>query len=932
MPASVLDKVRSTNGIANAEGGIFDFGATVLTHAGQEDRPRAAIIASRRDNQRYELFDVAPGRLPSAADEVAIDKSTADRKHLKVGDQILIAAQQPKQTFTDRRDHQDRRASTRSAARPWRCSRCPRRSGSPARSTSSTRSTRRSSRAATRRPSSATCRRALGPTRARAHRQGGGREPVQGHPRQPRLPAHRAARLRRHLAVRRRVHHLQHVLDHRRAADARVRAAAHARRLARARCCARCWARAWCSGFVGALVGLGLGIALAAGPARRCSRRSASTLPSNGTVIQSRTIIVSLVVGVVVTLVVDARARRIRATRVPPVAALREGFVRRPGRRSRFATPVGIAMLLGGLGADGRRAVRHGLVEPRPDARRRRRRPAVPRHGAAQPAAGPADRRASSARPMRGITGRLARENAMRQPGRTAATAAALMVGVALVAFASIFAASARKTIHDAVSNGSRAQFIVQNTDGFSSFSPLAAKRVAQVPGVHEGQPRSASPRARSARTTCRSRRRRPGDLLRSLQRRRAPTQLRNLKPGERLRLQGLPRRPPSGRGGARQDRHRCRRCPLRVAGIYNDKGHLLSDLTITNDQAAQRLRGGQGQLRLRRGDRGQGARRMRIKAALKTDFPQTEALTNKEFIDNQAGQINQVLVLIYALLALAIIVSLFGIVNTLVLSITERTRELGMLRAIGTSRRQVRKMIRYEAIITALLGGILGAVLGVLLALVVSRPLERLQAVDPVRQPDRAAGPERVRRRAGARCCRLGGRRSSTCSRRWPTSSRLCERAMRQAAQSSAVGAEVADLGAAPGGRRRAGAASRRRRPPRRAARRARPGAARPVGERGLVERAGGQVEAHADGDGREAEAAVVVALAERDVHDPRPDQQQADRARAGERRDRADRHADRAVARRRPRSPRPRRGGGAARSGSPGRAAAARGRSAAR
>ena len=89
-------------------------------------------------------------------------------------------------------------------------------------------------------------------------------------------------------------------------------------------------------------------------------------------------------------------------------------------------------------------------------------------------------------------------------------------------------------------------------------------------------------------------------------------------------------------------------------------------------------------------------------------------------------------LALIYALLALAIIVSLFGIVNTLVLSITERTRELGMLRAIGTSRRQVRKMIRYEAIITAMLGGILGAVLGVVLALLVSQPLDDFKLAIP--------------------------------------------------------------------------------------------------------------------------------------------------------------------------------------------------------
>jgi putative ABC transport system permease protein len=127
------------------------------------------------------------------------------------------------------------------------------------------------------------------------------------------------------------------------------------------------------------------------------------------------------------------------------------------------------------------------------------------------------------------------------------------------------------------------------------------------------------------------------------------------------------------------------------------------------------------------------------IKASLKDDFPQTEALTNQEFIDDQAGQIDQVLALIYALLALAIIVSLFGIVNTLVLSITERTRELGMLRAIGTSRRQVRKMIRYEAIITAMLGGILGAVLGRDPGGPRQPAAGRLQAVHPVRQPDRA-------------------------------------------------------------------------------------------------------------------------------------------------------------------------------------------------
>jgi ABC-type antimicrobial peptide transport system permease subunit len=103
--------------------------------------------------------------------------------------------------------------------------------------------------------------------------------------------------------------------------------------------------------------------------------------------------------------------------------------------------------------------------------------------------------------------------------------------------------------------------------------------------------------------------------------------------------------------------------------------------------------------------------------------FPNAKVQTKQEFVDNQIGGLNAVLNILYVLLALSIVVSLFGIVNTLVLTVFERTRELGMLRAVGMTRRQVRRMIRHESVITSLIGGVIGIVLGIVLgALLVSR------------------------------------------------------------------------------------------------------------------------------------------------------------------------------------------------------------------
>ena len=120
-------------------------------------------------------------------------------------------------------------------------------------------------------------------------------------------------------------------------------------------------------------------------------------------------------------------------------------------------------------------------------------------------------------------------------------------------------------------------------------------------------------------------------------------------------------------------------------------------------------------------GDR--AAAKTSVESALE-GFPDTRIQTRPEWIDKEDQEIQQFLLLLYVLLALSVIISLFGMVNTLALSVFERTRELGMLRAVGMTRRQTRRMIRHESVITALIGAALGLPLGIFLAALVTRAL----------------------------------------------------------------------------------------------------------------------------------------------------------------------------------------------------------------
>ena len=497
-------------------------------------------------------------------------------------------------------------------------------------------------------------------------------------------------------------------------------------------------------GLLGSAIGLGLGLITAIG-LRALFAAIGVELPSSSTVIATRTIVVSLLVGTLVTLA-SSFAPALRATRVPPVEALREGVAPTAKGPSRIATilavlltVVGVALMCLGLFGHHSETAALSLMGG----------------GVAATFLGVALLSPYLVRPiasaigrpiqrLTGITGRLARENTVRQPGRTAVTAAALMIGVTLVTFASIFAAGARDSIAKAVDQNLTAGLIVQSSDGFSPFSAGALREVAQVPGAGEVSP------VRFSRAEGRGPSKGVGkpsvtgidpatfrslyevkilqggdDAVRALTTGRvamaAKTFAENhdLKPGSRLLL-----RTPTNAV-----------VPVRISGVYDDKGGLLANLTFDNRQLAAdfgETKDAFGLVGLQSGQNLQTVER-RVKAVLDRDYPATEVLTAQEFKDQQSGQVNQLLGLIYALLSLAIIVSLFGIVNTLVLSISERTRELGMLRAIGTSRKQVKRMIRWEAVITSLIGGVLGAVLGTILAVLFTRPLDGFVLSIPV-------------------------------------------------------------------------------------------------------------------------------------------------------------------------------------------------------
>jgi putative ABC transport system permease protein len=486
-------------------------------------------------------------------------------------------------------------------------------------------------------------------------------------------------------------------------------------------------------GVLGALLGLLGGLVLA--PALNSLFKAfGADLPNNGTVLETRTIVVSLLVGIGVT-VAAGFMPALRATRVPPLAAMREG-IEIPGapadrRRRMIAGVLGVLILIrlvtGIINHDSFLSIllllTIGIVVL---AVRFRMSGRVRRYRLTRALA----RGLGTLVRWRGITGRLAEENSIRQPGRTLATAAALTVGLALVTLVAVLAAGTKATINHAVDRSFAGNLIVENSQASNEAAIPAglADAVRRVPGV-----RSVTP---IAFTVGRLRTSKANETITAVDpatfgsvyrvewkqgsnetlRRLGETGVivkhefassHHLKVGQQLEV-----RTPTDRWAH-----------VTVIGIAEDNTRLLGDLTISLPLARSQF--GQREDALDFVSYAPGATNAQVQPTvnrlLDSQFPQARSRTAAQFKADQAGQINTLLALIYVLLALSVIVSLFGIVNTLILSVYERTRELGMLRAIGTSRRQVRQMIRYESVITALIGGVFGLVIGVVAAVLIT-------------------------------------------------------------------------------------------------------------------------------------------------------------------------------------------------------------------
>ncbi len=442
--------------------------------------------------------------------------------------------------------------------------------------------------------------------------------------------------------------------------------------------------------------------------------------PDTPTVLAPRTIFMAALVGIGITMVsVIVPARR--AAHIPPVAAMRPelGFAAMTAKRligGAIVTLIGVAMFMYGLFA--RPGGTAGLI-------------ALAGGGALILFIGVASLSSTVAGPVARVIGwpvqklfkvpgTLARENVTRSPRRTASSASALMIGVALVSCAAVFASSLRSSLSAALERSINADVIVSDPS-FQGLSPAVSDALAEVPEVAAVSPvRGVSGQVDGSTKAF-------GAIAPEAFEQLVDPDLQagtiaDLGPNEVLVNDGPADEFDLDVGSTIEVMFQNgQTIPLTVAGIYGDGtfGEWLISLDTLSEITSAPARDFFVLAKYADGvDPGVGL--AAVKAALEP-YPQADVQTTAEFQEANEAQINQLLVIISLLLAFAIVIAVMGISITLALGVFERTREIGLLRAVGMNRRQTRRSVRWEAVIVSTFGAVVGIVVGTFMGVVLT-------------------------------------------------------------------------------------------------------------------------------------------------------------------------------------------------------------------